>query len=140
MADLHFTPRATGVSGQSGDGCQPLPLRRLYRAFVGAESYSAERTAFIEAASHRDAVRKIANVVAALETRLPDQVEERIYNCYSAYELIDEGVSEDIDLRLFETGWSGNRAICFVEEPLFLLAAPAALIRKWARVPEVPHG
>jgi hypothetical protein len=117
----------------------PTPYLRLYRAFIGADSYGTERTAFVEAASHHDAVRKIANAVAALDTRLPDAIEERIYNCYSARELIDEGLSEDIGLRLFETGWGGGRAVSFVDEPLFLVTAPA-LIRKWAQIAEVSNG
>ena len=116
----------------------PLPFPRLYRAHVtAADTYGVERTAFVEAASHRAAARKIANVVAAIENRLPDQVEERIYNVYSSSELIEEGLSEDIELRLFETGWCGGKAAYFVEQPLFLISAPA-LIRKWGRIVELP--
>jgi hypothetical protein len=74
--------------------CSPLPFPRLYRAHVTAADISGvERTAFVEAASHRAAARKIANVVAAIENRLPDQVEERIYNVYSSSEFIEEGLS-----------------------------------------------
>jgi hypothetical protein len=122
------------------NGSRPFPFPRIYRAHISAPSvYGAERTAFVEAAGHRDAVRKIAAAVAALETRLPETVEERIYNCASARELIEDGSSEDIELRLFETGWCGNDAVSFVTEPLFLLAAPASLIRKWAQISEVRH-
>jgi len=69
--------------------------------------------------------------------RLPETVEERIYNCSSAQELVDDGISEDLELRLFEVGWSGTSAY-FVEEPLFLVTSPA-LIRKWAQIPGVSH-
>jgi hypothetical protein len=125
-------------SSSSRDGGLPRHLFRLYRAHISpAFGYGAECTAFVEAASHRAAIRKIANTVAALETRLPDQVEERIYNCYSARELIDDGFSEDVELRLFETGWGGNKVVSWVRQPLFLLAAPAELIRKWARISSV---
>jgi hypothetical protein len=120
----------------------PRHLLRIYRAHIGsAYGYGKERTAYVEAASHRDATRKIVNAVAALECRLPDAVEERIYNVASARELIEEGLSKDIELRLFETGWCGDEAVSFVEEPLFLLAAPAALIRKWTQISgaEVSH-
>jgi hypothetical protein len=65
-----------------------------------------------------------------------EAVEERIYNCHSAQELIDDGQSEDTLLRLFETGWCGT-AVSFVEEPLFLMAAPGSLIRKWAQIPHL---
>ena len=74
---------------------------------------------------------------SALEMRLPETVEERIYNCSSAQELVDDGISEDLELRLFEVGWSGTSAY-FVEEPLFLVTSPA-LIRKWAQIPGVSH-
>jgi hypothetical protein len=109
---------------------------RLYRAFVSSRDYrEPERTAFVEAYSHNAAAKKIADVVAALEFgSTPEQVQERIYNCSSGQELIDEGLSEDLELRLFETGWTGGKATHFVEEPLFLLDAPATLIRVWARI------
>ncbi len=57
------------------------------------DSRNPERTAFVEAAGPRDAVRKIANAVAALEGCSPD------------------GVREDVTLRLFETGWSHGESI-----------------------------
>jgi hypothetical protein len=139
MADLNGIPSLTHLPGRRRAASSPLPYPRLFRAFIGAESRGTERTAFVEAASHRDAIRKIANAVAALETRLPETVEERIYNCASVRELIDEGLSEDIELRVFETGWSGGKPICFVEEPLFLLTAPAGLIRKWMQSMEVSN-
>jgi hypothetical protein len=118
----------------------PFPFPRLYRAHVqpARDSRAPELTVFVEAATHQAAIRKIANAVAIMETRLPDAIEDRIYNCYSARELIEDGASEDIELRLFETGWSGDRAVSFVDAPLFLVAAPA-LIRKWATVAEVAH-
>ncbi len=82
-------------------------------------------------------MRKIAAAVAALEMRSPDEVADRVYNVASARELIDEGLSDDIELRLLETGWCGT-AVSFVTDPLFLITAPA-LIRKWAQIAEVSH-
>jgi hypothetical protein len=114
------------------------PFPRLYRAHIGADQYGTERTAFVEALSHHGAIRKIANAVAALEQRLPESVESRIYNCWSAAELIEDGTSEDPTLRLFETGWCGKEA-SYVDEPLFLVASPA-LIRKWATIAGGSHG
>jgi hypothetical protein len=116
-----------------------LNVSRLFRAFVsGRDGYrSPERTVFIEAASREGAVRKIAAVIAALEFgSTVEGVQERIYNCAPAAECIDEGLSTDLELRLFETGWSGGKPICFVECPLFLLDDPAPLCRKWAQIPQ----
>jgi hypothetical protein len=113
-----------------------INLARFYRAHVQGTNYrSPECTAFVEAFSHQCACKKIAAAVAVLENRTPDEVADRIYNCFSAQELVDQGLSEDPALRLFETGWSGGRPTYFVREPLFLLAAPAAIIRKWAAIP-----
>jgi hypothetical protein len=75
--------------------------------------------------------------VGALEHRSPVAVAERIYNCYSGKDLIDEGLSENPELRLFETGWTGGKATHFVTEPLFLLDHPAELCRLWASIPAV---
>jgi hypothetical protein len=130
-ADL--APHADSSNRQAA-ATQFRPFPRLYLAHIGADSHGIECTAFVEATSHTAAGRKIVNVVAALEMRLPDSVADRIYNCCSGAELIETGLSDDIEQRLFETGWSGNRAVCFVEHPLFLIAEPAPLIRKWASV------
>jgi hypothetical protein len=118
---------------------ESLDFSRLYRAVVEpADWRGTERIAFVEASSDRDAVRKIAAAIGALEYRLPVTIEERIYNCSSAAECVEEGMSEDPDLRIFETGWNGH-GVTYAREPLFLLDAPAVLARKWASIPqEVP--
>lgn len=116
-----------------------LDLTRLYRAFVsGRDGYrNPERTAFVEAASREGALRKIAAVIVALEYgSTVESVSERIYNLNRAAECIEEGLSEDHELRIFETGW--GKAITFVEHPLFLLDDPAPLCRKWAQIPQPP--
>jgi len=114
----------------------PLNFLRIYRAFVqpAEGSRNSEVTAFVEAAGHQSAVRKISNAIAALEGCLPEAVAERIYNVYSARELVEGGLGEDIEARLFECGWSDGKPTCFVEEPMFLLTAPASLIRKWSQI------
>jgi hypothetical protein len=112
-----------------------LNFSRLYRAHVSPVDWrSSERTAF----SHHAAVKKIAAAISVLEHRSPVAAEEWIYNCYSAQEPIDEGLSDSFELRIFETGWSGGRATHFVAEPLFLLDHPAELTRLWASIPAEP--
>jgi hypothetical protein len=55
-----------------------------------------ECTAFVEAANHSAAARKIAAAVAALEYgSTAEAVLERIYNVTSGIELIAEGISTD---------------------------------------------
>jgi hypothetical protein len=41
-------------------------------------------------------------------------------------------LSEVIETRLFETGWSSEKAIGFVGEPIFIVEHPAPPCRKWA--------
>jgi hypothetical protein len=115
-----------------------LNLSRIFRAHVTPQhSRGTEVTAFVEAASREAAVRKISQAITAIEFgSTAESVAERIYNCNSAAELIEEGLGEDLEARLFETGWSGGKPICFVGHPLFLLADPAALCRKWAQLPQ----
>jgi hypothetical protein len=117
---------------------QPVPaaFRRLYRAHIqpAHDWRQPELTAFLEAGSRETAVRKIAQAIAAIEFgSTPASVQERIYNCSGAAELIDEGLSENLEERLMETGWSGGKATHFVEHPLVLLSDPAPLLFVWAR-------
>ena len=44
-----------------------------------------------------------------------ESVSERINNCASAIECVAQDRSENRELRIFETGWGGGKAICFVE-------------------------
>jgi hypothetical protein len=117
----------------------PLPnhFRYLHRAFVEPRRWPGiELTAFVQAPTRRLAIHRIAIVIAALEDGgTAESVSERIYNCASAVECIEEGMSEDPELRIFETGWSGGKPICFVQHPIFLVRDPAALCRKWAQIP-----
>jgi hypothetical protein len=116
----------------------PTSFRRLYRAFVQPRRWpDIELTAFVEASSRQVAIDRIAAAIATLEySSTVESVSERIYNCASAIECVAQGLSEDRELRIFETGWGGGKAICFVEHPLFLVPDPAPLCRKWAQIPQ----
>lgn len=112
-----------------------VDVARLYRAFVEPADYrGTERVVFVEASNRPSAIGIIAAAVAAIESRTPGEVDDRIINCDSAHELINQGASDDLELRLFETGWSGDRPT-FLREALFLLDVPTALIRKWSEIP-----
>ena len=109
-------------------------LSRLYRVVVGSpDSRTRERVAFVEATNGHAAVKKVTAAIAALEYRSPDAIESgSTTNVQSAQECVDEGTSDDVGLRVFEAGANGH-APTYVEQPLFLAAAPAALIRTWSR-------
>jgi hypothetical protein len=109
-----------------------IDITRLWRGHVtAADRRGREVTAFVEASSSTAAAKKIAAVIAATEYRKPEDVESRIYNVFNADELIADGGSAYRVLRVFETGWSGRRVVCWVEHPLFLLENAGPLIRHW---------
>jgi hypothetical protein len=135
----HILPRGTPAqSDPSPSASTPPQFRHVYRAHVTPQhSRGVEVTAFVEAASREAAVRKISQAIMAIEFgATPESVADRIYNCSSAEELIAEGLSEDHAVRLFETSWSGDRAVGFVKHPLVLTADPAPLLRVWAQIAE----
>jgi hypothetical protein len=101
----------------------------LYRLMFGhAED---ESIVFLMAAS-RDAARKEAtDALAAIHHIAPDNV--CLYNLASFRELIDSGVSEDEDLRVFELAWDGPHVSAWADHPLFL-TDDATLLGKWAEL------
>jgi hypothetical protein len=95
-----------------------VDLRHVWRGHVQAVLRSLpERTAYVDATTTRGTRLKIAAAVAGLEGVRPQDVDYRIYNVRPARICIEEGESEDHELRLFEIGWGGDR-IVFVREPL----------------------
>jgi hypothetical protein len=116
---VRILPRATARVVPSRPSPVEIDLTRLYRAFVSQDSWrDPERTVYVEAPSREGAIRKIAAAISALEFgSTPEAVRARVYNCTSALELIEDGVSEDHTLRLWETGWSGSNVIAWVEQP-----------------------
>ncbi len=110
-----------------------VDLRHVWRGHVQPVLLSLpERTAYVDATTERGARLKIAAAVAGLEGVRPDDVDYRIYNVKPTRICIEEGESEDHELRLFEIGWGGD-GIVFVREPLILLQQPGPLTRAWAR-------
>jgi hypothetical protein len=90
-----------------------------------------ESIVFLMAAS-RDAARKEAtDALAAIHGIAPDNV--CLYNLSSFRELLDSGVSEDEDLRIFEVAWEGPNVSAWAEHPLFL-TDDATLLGKWAEL------
>ena len=110
-----------------------VDLRHVWRGHVQPVLLSLpERTAYVDATTERGARLKIAAAVAGLEGVRPQHVDYRVYNVRPARVCIEEGESEDHELRLFEIGWGGD-GIVFVREPLILLQQPGPLARVWAR-------
>lgn len=112
-----------------------MKAQQLFRGVVEAHDWRGSPChAFVMATDHDAALRKIAAAVGAIEQRLPEAVAERVLNVASLPELASEGLG-DVDLRLFEIGWSEGKPT-YCTQPLFLLTSPAALIRQWASCPQ----
>ena len=117
---------------------RPLNLTRLYRAYVEpSRDGGADRMAFIEADSQPEAHERIAQAVAAMECDSVQSVRNRIHNCSSARECVNDGLSATPAWRLFETAWGSGKVKAWALEPLFLLAAPSHLTRIWAQLPKL---
>lgn len=91
-----------------------LDYRRVYRAIVEPPRGACELTVYVEAAWPRR------------------YVDEAIYNVASAVDCIEDGESEDLEVRLFEVGWGGGRPPLLCRKPVFLVEDPGAWARKWA--------
>ncbi|CAN7772676.1 hypothetical protein [Caballeronia sp. LjRoot31] len=106
---------------------------RLYR--IVWETIEGESVhAFILAGSRAEAKYLLHKAIVLLG-REPDD-EPSLFNLNSFEDLVNEGISEDEDLRVFETGWSredGEMRPNWMTRPLFLLHDPT-LLGKWTEL------
>ncbi|WP_233518874.1 hypothetical protein [Paraburkholderia xenovorans] len=101
----------------------------LYRAVLGGARH--ESIAFLMADSRDDARTRAISAVAAIHGIAPRDVP--LCKLASFRELIDIGVSEDEELRIFEMAWKGMDVSGWAEHPLFLTDDPS-LLGKWAEL------
>jgi hypothetical protein len=76
------------------------------------------------------------SVPAALRTchlnfGVPQSEYAHLYTLASLTDLIDAGVSDDEDMRVFEIGWKATSVSAWAEHPLFL-TDDTSLLGKWA--------
>ncbi|CAN7791089.1 hypothetical protein LJR034_009118 [Caballeronia sp. LjRoot34] len=82
--------------------------------------------------SRRETARRFFQAAIALIAGRPaDDLE--LCNLYSFRDLVDNGVSEDEELRVFEIGSRGELVTAWVNKPLFLTTDPT-LVGKWAEL------
>jgi hypothetical protein len=119
-------------------GGRPVVVSRwqIYRVQIEPKTLLApERFAFVETYSADDACARVAATFASIY-RCPF-VDVRLRVSAKSYEECQsDGVSEDLEIRLFEVAWTNGRVAEWVREPVFLLPEPSVLTRKWAQVPE----
>jgi hypothetical protein len=122
----HAPPEAETTAGtQLSQRCKTS----LYRLMFGHAH--DECIVFLMAASRAAAQKEATDALAAIHCLAPDDV--CVYNLASFRELIDSGVSEDEDLRLFEVAWEGPNVSAWAEHPLFL-TDDSTLLGKWAEL------
>jgi hypothetical protein len=100
----------------------------LYRVTYGAPEQSV---VYLMDGSRDAGFTRATIVLSALDGIATEDV--CLYNLASFRELVDIGVSDDEDLRVFETGWQGPNVIAWAEHPLFLTDDPS-LLGKWAEL------
>ncbi len=103
----------------------------LFRVYC---DWPYETAVFVEASDRQSASAKISTLIGTLYGCRPDKVS--FYNLDSYTELMDEkGISDDLDFRLFESGWNANGVTSWVESPLFLAPVNNAyLLGIWGRL------
>lgn len=82
--------------------------------------------------STRDAARSFFEAAIALIAGRPG-IDLELYSLYAYRDLIDNGVSDDEDLRVFEIGSRGDVVTAWANKPLFLTTDPT-LVGKWAEL------
>jgi hypothetical protein len=103
----------------------------LYRVIFGKPDSSEDCIVFVMAGSREAASKRATSVLAALYDIDPPEV--YLHNLASFVDLVDLGVSDDEDLRVFEIGWKGSKVSVWAEHPQFL-TDDASLLGKWAEL------
>jgi hypothetical protein len=101
----------------------------LYRVIFGHGH--DESIVFLMADSRIAAQREAIAALAAIYCIAPHDVSLR--GLASFRDLLDNGISEDEDLRIFEVAWDGSNVSVWAEHPLFLTDDPS-LLGKWAEL------
>lgn len=130
-----------GSLGGGGKGFEAAELKyskdwilrqHYWKAMVTFPHSFNELPVFVQATCRNEAHQCIQHVVRGLwPDTTPDEMEDRYYNLSPGYELIEEGTSEILAYRLFESGWRGDQVVSWVKQPLFCVKNPAELYELW---------
>lgn len=118
-----------GVHATMGTQLSHRCKTSLYRAVFS--SAHNESIVFLIADSRDNARHRASGALAAIHGIPADKV--WLSNLASFKELVDIGVSEDEELRIFELAWKDANVSAWVEHPLFLTDDPG-LLGKWAEL------
>jgi hypothetical protein len=118
-----------GTEAAMGTQLSHRCVTSLYRA-VFSHTHK-ESIVFLIAGSPDDARKRAIGALAAIHGISSHKV--HLSNLASFHELVEIGISEDEDLRIFEVAWKGASVSAWVERPLFLTDDPG-LLGKWAEL------
>ena len=105
---------------------------QIYRVRIERKTLLApERFTFAEAYSDDHACARVAAALASVYRHPFGDVRLRV-SAKSYEECRRDGVSEDLESRLFEVVLNNGRVTEWVREPMFLLPEHSVLTRKWA--------
>lgn len=105
--------------------CRTLLYRMMWQTPDGIVD------AFALCASRDEARRLFYSAISLLSGIHEDELE--LFNLESFDDLVSAGVSNDEDVRIFETKWNGARVVEWTTRPLFLTPDPT-LIARWANL------
>jgi hypothetical protein len=128
---INFRDNPKMMSGRNSMSTQLSNQCRtsLFRVIFGKPDSRADRVVFLMADSREAASSKAKSVLAALFDIDPSSI--FLYNLASFVDMVESGVSDDQDLRIFEIGWNGLIVRVWAEHPLFL-TDDASLLGRWA--------
>lgn len=101
----------------------------LYRAVFDNHYYDS--IVYLMAANRDEARERAAGALAAIHDIAAQDVRLNDLACFQ--EMIDAGISEDRDLRVFELAWKGSHVSAWAGHPLFL-TDDCTLLGKWAEL------
>ncbi|WOD14480.1 hypothetical protein [Paraburkholderia kirstenboschensis] len=109
----------SGLSQQ----CRKLLYRMVWQTPDGIVD------AFALRATRKEARRFFCSAISLVSGIHQDELE--LFNLESFDDLVNAGVSDDEDLRIFETQWNGAHVVGWATRPLFL-TPDTTLIARWA--------
>lgn len=113
----------------TGTQLSPRCKGALFRAVF--DHHYNDSIVFLMAANRDDARERASGALAVIHDIAVQDI--RLANVASFQDMIEAGVSEDRDLRVFELAWKGSHVSEWAAHPLFL-TDDSTLLGKWAEL------
>ncbi|CAE6909829.1 hypothetical protein R69927_05932 [Paraburkholderia domus] len=116
---------------QLSDDCHTSLFRILWDSGEGSDDSDVLVAAFALESTRESARRFFGAALALIAGRPAGELDLSRLDSYR--DLVNNGISDDEDLRVFETAWRGVTVTGWVGRPLFLTTDPT-LVGKWAQL------